>query len=106
VKFHEIAEGVVGQKSCVTFFPTATPGEFATKGFAYTADRVEGLQIEDTGPKTKVRRRGTGVMLDLFSASAFVAVRNALNPANREKLDALAAKSPVAAVRLAFRCVK
>ena len=103
MKFHEVAQHAL-QHGCLTFFPTKEPGEYAIKDSGYTADAVEGR--EAARPWVKPARIGKGIILDTFSASAFVAVRNALNEVNRTKYDGLAAKNPVRAVEIAFQLAK
>lgn len=51
-------------------------------------------------------RRYKGMLLDHFSASAFMAVHNALSPEAKEKLNNLAKDKPVGAISICFQLLK
>lgn len=106
MKLHEIAAQVVDECSCKMVFPTKDAGEYATKRSAYVFDKYDGLRAaaQNEGLGRKLPRSPKAFTLDLFSASIFVQVRNALSEANRTKLDGLAATDPVKAVLLALKC--
>lgn len=51
-------------------------------------------------------KRHRGRLIDHFSASAYMAVFNAVKPENKQKLHDLAERNPLAAISFCFKCCK